>query len=64
MRQEQEAKFANSLGSCPKFYHSEVCVYMLEGEGEGRGNVVKLQSVTLCARFPGISKLKSNFSGP
>lgn len=35
MRQEQEAKFANSLGSCPKFYHSEVCVCVYAGGGGG-----------------------------
>lgn len=34
MRQEQEAKFANSLGSCPKFCHSKVC--MLKGDRQGQ----------------------------
>lgn len=35
MRQEQEAKFANSLGSCPKFCHSKVCVCW-KGDRQGQ----------------------------
>lgn len=48
MRQEQEAKFKNSPGSCPKFCYSEKYV-----GGGGAVTFVKLQPVTLCVKCPG-----------